>query len=63
MLYSHLAAADEALSKLNIDLRRQRTDSISLGAGRSTALGELDDAALAALAPAGPEGQGEGLGG
>jgi hypothetical protein len=63
ILYSHLAAADEAMSQLNIDLRRQCTDSISLGAGRSAVLGELDDAALAALAPAGPEAQGGGFGG
>lgn len=45
-MYTHLEAAEEALAQLDSsDLQRQRTDSISLGAGRSSALGELDEAA------------------
>jgi hypothetical protein len=50
-MYTHLEAAEEALAQLDSgkDLQRQRTDSISLGAGRSSALGELDEAALAVM--------------
>lgn len=68
VLQTHLAAAEEALAQLDNDskLQRRQTDSISLGAGRSAVLGELDEAALAAVggtaeAPAGPaEGEGKG---
>lgn len=53
----HLAAAEEALAQLDSDskLQRQRTDSISLGGRRSSALDEATAlAAAAAEAPAGP---------
>jgi hypothetical protein len=50
-MYTHLEAVEQALAQLDSgsDLQRQQTDSISLGAGRSSALGELDEAALAAM--------------
>lgn len=51
-IMSHLAAAEQALSQLDTQLQRQRTDSINLGAGRSAALGELDD--LSSTATGGP---------
>jgi len=61
---THLAAAAAAMSELDSKLQRQRTDSISLGAGYSSRPGELD-AALAAMAgsaaaeaPAGPTDEG-----
>jgi hypothetical protein len=60
-IMSHLAAAEQALSQLDIKLQSQRTDSVSLG--RSATLGELEDVSLTATAgpataeaPAGPEG-------
>jgi hypothetical protein len=68
-IMSHLAAAEQAMSQLDTQLQRQRTDSISLGAGRSAASGELDDVPLtasgvkaAAEVPAGPGGVDAGSG-